>query len=119
MRGSVSVLIVVAGCSFTHGNASGNVAGDGGPDSRMPDARGSGFMDAPGTTGSGSATFDATASTQATNTSSVSWTHTASGPHGLVVVGVSWGSSDTPVADVSYGGTVMTLIGAEINNTKQ
>jgi hypothetical protein len=99
VMGRWALLVTMASCSFTPGVAPGQASTD-------------------GNMGTGIATFDAAANARANDNSRVSWIHTASGSHRLIVVGVSQTSSGTSISTVSYGGTAMTLIGTRINTTK-
>lgn len=106
-------LLVTAGCSFTHGAL--GVHDDASTGSQ-------GTIDAPSdgapadmTRPMGPPVFDSSASSGGTTVSNLSWSHTATGDHRLVVVGVSWGLSSTTITNITYGGTAMTLIGSKSN----
>jgi Tfp pilus assembly protein PilX len=61
----------------------------------------------------GAVAFDAAASTSSGSSSTtLSWTHTASGTNRVVIVGVSY-ISPSATATATYGGTSMTLVGQQ------
>lgn len=118
----VALLALLAGCPFSHGNAYER-GGDGGG-SGSGSGSGSGMRDAsldgpPDTfVAVGPPVVDTMQSTSAGNVASLSWTHTASGSHRLVVVGLSWGLGGATVTSATYGGVAMTEIGTRNNTTK-
>lgn len=60
--------------------------------------------------------FDAASSGNAALTTSISWSHTASGSNRIVIVGINFNAAVTSIS-VTYGGNAMTLIRTDSNVT--